>query len=42
MKPWSGSSRNLWRAVATLDADVCLRGENVLVFNRALLGVSPG
>ena len=41
MKPWSGSSRNFWRVVATLDADVCFNGENVLIFNWAPLEVSP-
>jgi FkbM family methyltransferase len=39
MKPWSGSSRPLLRAVAALDCDVCFSGENVLVFNWDALGV---
>ncbi len=41
MKPWSGSSRTLWRAIASLDVDVCVRGENVFVFNGAALEISP-
>ena len=38
MLPFSGASRNLIRALARHDFDVLQRGENMFLFNRALLG----
>ena len=38
MLPFSGSSRNFIKAIAPLDFDFLLRGENIFLFNREILG----
>lgn len=38
MLPFSGSSRNFLKAVVQFDFDLVHRGENIFLFNRALLG----
>ena len=38
MLPFSGSSRNFIRTIASYDFDMVYKGENIFCFNRALLG----
>lgn len=37
MLPFSGSSQNFLKAIAQYDFDLVHRGENIFLFNRALL-----